>query len=1387
LKRFGNLRGADAVVPAGLALLAYVLAIAQSPGLDSSDTKINLHIDPGQFLGQVASVWSPTQGLGHVQGGQYSGYLWPMGPFFALGHLVGFSDWLTERLWLGTLLAIAAWGTVRLLAALDPRPRAIGQVLAGVLYIANPWVIVIASRTTVTLLGYAALPWLMLVTYRGLREPRSWWPAAAFALITTSTAGGVNAAVTAFVLVGPVLLVIYEAISSPDVRWRDAAGFCWRALIATVAASVWWVVPILVQAGYGLAFLPYTEHLVSIGSTTSLSESLRLMGYWPTYLGVGYGPRLTAWFASGAAMLFNRTVLVASLLVPGYALAGFFWTRRWRYGPLFLLIGLVGLLLMSAGWPPGTPARIAAVFVYYHVPAVQFLRTTYKAGPLLALAVAVLAGVAAQMGWSRLKPPGRLVYGALATAAVVLAALPLFEGRALQLTWRSIPSAWTRAAGYLNRSLPSNARAVVLPGQDFAYYTWGASIDPILPALSTRPVAVRNVPPYDDIHAVDFLWTVDDLVQQQRLLPGQLGPLLDLMSARAVVSATDDSSTLSGALAPAAAARELSEQAGLRIPTRGYGPSRTFPPPAGTADGVLRLPEVRIYAVPARGLVRIEPRGPAAVVDGSAEGVADIAALHELRSSAPLLYAGDETAATIRRQAAGGADIFITDSNRRRVFVASQVLWSTGWTVPAGESLPEGSAVLDPFPSRGAAAQTVAVFSGVRDVLASYNNYDAQFPEHQPYAAFDGEANTWWGERSNDYLEVELNRPRAIPDLAVRPYQATPFARLQTVIVDGQVRTVHSGWNLLHLNLPPARTLKIVLGRVAVVPGHSASGVGLAEVRIPGVSIRESLRPPVLAERALRDVDLSHASLNYVFERTTDPGPLERGPAAPYQDPEQGLTRTFDPPAARTWTMSGLANVSPTASDPALDVLAGTRTAGAIYTSSGRLDGLPAYRASAAFDGSPGTAWVGPLEPNQTPWIAWTTPQLHTLRRLVLTRSSLPVRFPSEVRITAGRARTPPLAVSSSGVVTLPSRLRSRSFRLTVLRSTGSNKPAVAIARLAGAGTPTVAGPPARAPIAGRCGDLQARIGARTVSMRASGTVSGLNAGEPLAIRSCRAPVPLPAADLRFTIAPSTLLPLIMQLRSPAPDPVPTGTGGSVLASGHEGEASFSGIRVHVNAPSWLVLGESYSSGWQASCNGRSLGAPRVIDAFANGWPVDPGCRSVSIWFGPQSDVVAGFALGAMACLLLLVVLVAGLMRRTAPRRAIAAPEWTAGASGASFRFGRAVRRSPASVAGVSLAGGVAFALLLGVRAGILIGVAFAVILSCRLSSDAVIAAAGALLVIAIPVYYALVTGPNPRGYDAAYQLQHEAGHWMAAAAVALLTLALALEVTARRAPPSSR
>ena len=87
-------------IPLGLAALSFALALAQRPGTAAADTKIDLHVDPGAFLADVASVWSSSGGLGQVQAGQYAGYLFPMAPFFWLGDLMGMAPWLVHRLWL---------------------------------------------------------------------------------------------------------------------------------------------------------------------------------------------------------------------------------------------------------------------------------------------------------------------------------------------------------------------------------------------------------------------------------------------------------------------------------------------------------------------------------------------------------------------------------------------------------------------------------------------------------------------------------------------------------------------------------------------------------------------------------------------------------------------------------------------------------------------------------------------------------------------------------------------------------------------------------------------------------------------------------------------------------------------------------------------------------------------------------------------------------------------------------------------------------------------------------------------------------------------------------------------------------------------------------------
>jgi hypothetical protein len=1379
----------ERAIPAALALAAFALALLQRPGWASSDTKIDLHVSPGRFLGDVASVWTQSGSLGHVQGGQYGGYLFPMGPFYALGHALGLAPWLVHRLWLGALLALAAWGTVRLLDDLAGRPRGAAHVVGGAMVVLNPYVVVFTARTSITLLAYAALPWLLLAVYRGVRRPRGWWWPAVFALAVTASGGGVNAAVTAWVLVGPALLLGYEVLGG--VPRRAARDFALRTIVLTFVASLWWIGPILAQARYGIDFLKFTEQQGTIWGTTSLSETWRLMGYWVSYIGVGFHGATRSYFSDAGTLLYTPLVVSAGLLVPALALGGFAWTRRARYGPFFLALALVGAIVMAAGFPEGTPLREGLNFTYNRVEATHFLRTTYKAGPLVALGLAGLGGLGAAALWTRVRrPPARAALAAGAALLLAVAAWPLASGDALdeQLLWKRVPSAWTQTARDLDRDLPAQTRAVVAPGELFAYYRWGGTIDPILPALTERPVAVRNIVPFADLRAIDAHWTVDALAGQDRLVPGQLTPLLRWLGTGALVANADGDISRSGQPPPADAARVLAAQ-GFGRPDRAYGPVRRLLPGAGELAAPADLPDVRRYDLAgARRIVRVAPLARPTVVDGSADAVAGLAAFGALPPS--VLYAADRDPGELRAAVRAGADVVISDSNRRRVFVPSRLEQNLGWTLGPDEDPSEDAAMLNPFADRGSDAQTVALYGGAR-VRAPFSPGGEQYPEHRPYAAFDGDPDTAWLadrylERPRRWVEIELARPRDIPYVDVLP-ENDRYGTVRGLDVGGRHFDVRPGWNRLRLGLRRVDRLRVLIADVDYPPNLFAGGAGgILEVRIPGLRVRERLRPPVVAERALARGDLRHSSLSYLFQRTTGDAPFRRGrftgPAqallpADRGDAETGLSRTFRPPAARAFRADAWATVSPRAPDDALDALAGARGPGR-FTSSSRFEGRPAWRASSAFDADPATAWIGQWVERAPAWIGWETPRDATVSSLRLKRPREVVRFPTRVRLTAGAVRTGPLAVAPDGTVALPGPLRARSFRLAVLAAEfppgatpqERTRRTVGIAAISAPGIPRPE-IPRTGPIRGTCADLTARLDRQRLSMRVGGTVEDLDLGIPLRARACGAAAELPAEPVTLTVPDGTFRPYWLRLSSPAPRPLPRAAApGTVTDLGDAGRGRHDGVEVRLRAPALLVLGESFNRGWRAYCDGRSLGTPRPADGYANGWRAPADCRDVRFAFAAQLPVNVGYAISALACLLLLAFL---LLRRPGPAtvQETDSPHSAADSplSADDSPHPMPLPRALALALPVAAAIGFVFALRSGAVAFPLV----ALILWRGIGARPLALAAGALLALEPAIYLVFLPSDRGGGYNFNYPLDLVGAHWVAVAALVLLAFSL--------------
>jgi arabinofuranan 3-O-arabinosyltransferase len=1393
-------RRSHSLLPAGVALLGFALAFLQRPGKAYFDTRIELSVDPGLFLERVVNVWSSTGDLGHVQGGQFVGYLFPMAPWFALTDWLGVPMWVAQRLWLGLLIALAGWGAVVVMDRLYSRERGLPHLAAALFYMLSPYVVIYASRGSVTLLGYAALPWLIVVAHAGVREPRRWrWPAA-IALIATATGGGVNATVLAWVLLGPCVLLIYE-VTVLGVRGRAALGFAMRAVLCMAVVSLWWVVPVAIQALHGSDFLGFTEAPGTIWGTTSMSESLRQLGFWVLYLGTGFG-QLEPSMDVAATYLFNPVVVIGTFALPLVAVAGFRATWRDPYMPFFALLAVLALLVMYAGFPEGAPVRRALYELYDDAEPLRVLRTTYKATPLLALSLACLAG--ASLGALRQALAGsrfRVLPVATAVAIAVLCGLPLVAGDAIddELAYDEVPQYWRDAIADAERATPPDQRIAVLPGELFAVYRWGETNDAIGPAISERPVLVREIVRYADPRASQLLAGVDDIVQQGRAVPGQLGPLLALADVGRVLVPTDGRGVQSGTTAPASVAETLARSAGFDRARAHWGSERSFGPTAGRTGPELTLPDIRAYDPPqhALGMVRVKQRET--VVDGDADGVVALAATGELRPTDALLYAGDLARGELRAALGRGATLVMTDSARRRLIAPSRLRTNRGPTLTTADDLSPQMPFYDIFDAHGTDAQTVAEYPGLRYLRAPHSAGLELFPETRPYAAFDGRPETSWIADENlaedeQYVELALDRPHRADAIRVLPH-ADEEGRTQAagVSVDGgpeHVYQLRPGWNTLPLPQGTFRKLRIY-ARGGSDDDDGERADALAEVEIPGLEINERLRTPVIAADAARGLDLSRNELAVVLERTTADFPYRAGSdrGAPLlgdpvhaRDAEPGIVRVIALPVARRFELDGWASVGPAAGDARIDRLAGVPAAWTMRSAS-RFEGVPGRRASSAFDRDRTTFWAGDTGWGERAWIEIAAPSPFSLRVMHLRPGPPEFPTPALVRVRAGGLDAR-LHVAASGRVQLPHRVTTRKLRLDVL----TTRPARRDQGLAAVGIGELQVPGLRPPVPARSGRLATGCGALRVSgagraadARVVGTLAELDAGEPLELRGCDA-LPLPAGSIELR-APQGLVMRAdyLRLRSSAPRPLPMADAGAVVDPGTGFDGERDGVKLDIPEESWLVLAESYSEAWSAECRDSDgqisdLGEPVPVDGFANGWRAPAGCVTARFRFGPQRAAVLAYALSAVGLAAVLALFVVALRRRD-PARSIVPPRVA--------RSGPLVRPSFRAALMASLAAGAVSAGLFALRSGPVTAAIVFALLRWGVTVRRLVGLA-AVGVVSLPILYLAFPAEDKGGYSFEFTSDTMGAHWAADGVVFLLAgAALIAALVRRRVRPS--
>ena len=1285
-----------------LAVVAFVPQLLTEPGRVVSDNNAYLYLDVGRLLRQSAQLWSP-QYLGSVTY-QQSGYLFPIGPFFWVWHTLGVPVWVAERLWVGSLLFAAGSGVLYLCRTFGLRWP--GRPVAALAFMASPYFLQVIGRQSGLLLPWAATAWLLALTVRSVRSG-GWRYPALFALVWV-TASSTNATGALLALIGPALWAVYAVWVSRQRSFGDLWAATWRIGILSVGVSLWWVAVLAVEGRYGIDVLLYTESIRIEAITSLASEVFRGLGYWYFYGGDQLGP----WQPPLRLLTQSPVVLALSFAVPVLALV-LALRIRWRHRGFFVLLVVVAMLVAVGAHPFDHSSVFGAVMkVVLRSKAGNALRSSDRAAPTLVLGLAMLLGAGLEALTARNRRRG-LFTSALAACAVLGANPALFDGTTAPARYSfpvPLPAYVSAASHWLDSK--GSTPVLAIPGQTFAAYRYGTSLDPVWPGVLRRPYVERRILPDGSLPTFDLLFGLDAPVQTATVDPAAVAPLARLMGVGDVLVQNDLQYELYNEADPRVLARQLGTPPGLGAPV-GFGDPVPNQPKKQAVDartlalapGTPWPAPVVVYPVTGtRPLVRAEPTTGALVVDGDGPGLAALAGIGVLDTSAPVLYSASMGAGSpaFADAMAGGATLAVTDTNRKQAFSYASVQDNAVATLTKAQQEPANT--VDVFPHGPAGSQSVLVISGVADVTASYSS--------KQYAAMaiDGDPATAWLTQSSvdplqQFWQVTLSKPQRLDSLTIRQPVQTGYnydqwiTRATLVFNGGDTRqvalTASSRSGAGQVVRFPARTvrkLRIVVDRTNLTGAKrtktaEASPVGLAEVGLGQARATTLIAMPTdLLSRA----GSSAATHDLLFVTTRSRNTL----SSPDADPEPVLARRFVSSGTRRFVLHGQARLSGAASDQALDAALGRPTAGAVAaSSSSRLESDAADTAAAALDGNPATVWSPALGlANQRgAWIEADLPSPRTVSSLDLQvvadrQHSLPSRL--EVRAcnaVGADGRCP--AGSAAAEVALPRLAWSRTpgtvetvpvhfagvtgshftvtFTSVRTRSGYDDTTSEYVALpmgIAELGMPGVhvAGVPESMP--GTCRSDLLTLDGRPLWTAVTGSTASAQAGKPLAIGLCGSDaggvVLGPGSHtVRAATAQATGLDVDeMALESPAPAGVAAGTAPRpapqpVVHVRSPDPASFQ-VRVsHASGPFWLVLGQSINAGWRASGAPGTKAAPSLVDGFANGWLVTPdlsGRVSLTLTWTPQGTVDAGLVVSALAALACLAVILRTRRRRPA-------------------------------------------------------------------------------------------------------------------------------------------
>lgn len=1255
-----------------LALIAYVPSLLSSPGRMPADTKLYLYLDPGGLISRAPKAWDPSQFGGWVPH-QMIQYLWPTGPWYWVCDRLGVPDWVAHRLWIATLMFLAGFGVFRFARAL--RLPVAGAAITALVYQLSPYLLPYISRTSVMLLPWAALGWLLTLTMRAVRE--GGWRAPAWIALVVCSAAGVNATAFAVILPAPMIWMALEWRAA-RVSTRQVLTASLRIGLLSIAASLWWVAMLVLQSRHGADVLSYSETLDAVAYTTNSMEVMRGLGYWLFYVNDPYGPATTASFAyqqSALLILVGAALMLICLL--GIALTRF---AHRRFAALLVATGLV----IAVGVHPFADPSPAAGALRSSGLALA-LRSSTRAIPLIALgmglgAAALLDAVATRR--ARLGVGLRLV-------VVLLIAVNLPSLWTADLVDPALerdqdpPDAWIDAAHALAAS-DVTARVLQLPGAEFGAFRWGYTVDPPLPGLTDKPLLTRDLLPLGSAQLMDLLYALDDRVQSGQLDPASLAPVARLLTVDRLWVSGDIAFERFRTLRPELFADQLA------VPPVGLSAATSYGTAAANSatipmvdEDALGNPLIGTPVVPVQ-LLTVDDATTIArlathvvVVDGSGDGLVDAASAGLLFGDEAVRYAAELSAADWQRLPSDTV-FLVTDSNRDRDRQWRGSQDTTGMTESGGpdrdgQNDSTAAVRLPVFGTQDGHTQTVATLDGgITAQASSYGDPFALFPEDRAAMAVDGDTDTGWrvGLRwapIGEHLTLGGSNATTLHLLQLQGPQLRRMITAVDIEVDGHVQRVTLDERSLvgsgqPVSVPDGNEVRLTIRQVADRPGapmYGEDSVGFAEL---GPIAQEWVRPPtvVLSQAP------ATATVALVFRRDSS-----RATDRWRSDPEPTLARRFDLVHALEGSLTLQLRLSERADDAALDALAGDTST---PTANRRLTGVPTARASAAFDHDRATRWTTPF--NVAVGSALTVPlagdaPLESFRFLQPNDDQhSPI---TSLRISAGDSTRDVVVGTpdSDGftTVTFPAvsadqvtiEITGVQRRTTVERRLGQDAelPA-AITEITGLPLATRHATPAE------CRTDLLTIDGRPVAVRVD--AEAVLSGRLVTTTLCDAStLRLDAGRHQFLSASGRRTGIDVESISVEPSSLsPAQQHAAPVVHLDAFDATSATVTVPPHAEEqWLIFGEGYNAGWTATAGGHDLGAPTPISGGSNGWllPATTDATTVHIEFTPQQQLdllLVASAGGVGVCLLLAVwPSMVGVVRRRriAPQFTVEAPD----------------------------------------------------------------------------------------------------------------------------------